>query len=105
MFAVFDLFGDAAVPHRDWSAYVQELYGSLAKEAEDRKAELETKRKPGTRPSLPPEGYAGAYSDPLAGEATITNGQEGLRLQLGPSLSATTSSKWRGIGSGRERAS
>jgi CubicO group peptidase (beta-lactamase class C family) len=87
MYTVFDLFGSEAGTHRDWSAELRELYRSLAKEADDRKAEIETKRKPGTRPSLPPEGYAGAYSDPLAGEARITNGEEGLCLELGPTLS------------------
>lgn len=86
MYTVFDLYGDGVEPRRDWSAELRELYRSLAKEAEDKRAEVEAKRVPGTRPSLPPEGYAGAYSDPLAGEATVSKTDEGLRLSLGPRL-------------------
>ncbi len=50
---------------------------------------MEAKRIPGTRPSLPPEAYAGNYSDPLAGEATISKSGEGLRLGLGPALAGS----------------
>jgi CubicO group peptidase (beta-lactamase class C family) len=86
MYTVFDLFGEDAGSRRDWSADLRGLYQSLADEAEERTAKKEANRKPGTRPSLPPEGYAGDYSDPLAGEATIANGEEGMRLRLGPTL-------------------
>jgi len=89
MYTVFDLYGGDEGPRRDWSAALHELYRSLAKEAEDRRAEAEAKRVPGTRPSLPPEGYAGAYSDPLAGRATVSKGEDGLRLSLGPTLAGS----------------
>ena len=92
MYTVFDLYardGGDEGPRRDWSADIHDLYRTLAKEAEDRKAELLAKRVPGTRPSLPPEGYAGAYSDPLAGEASVSKSGEGLRLSLGPTLSGS----------------
>jgi hypothetical protein len=107
MYTVFDLYGGEG-PRRDWSAELLELYRSLAKEAEDRRAQVEAKRVPGTRPSLPPEGYAGAYSDPLAGAATVAKSDEGLRLTLGPGLAGslehwhydvfrvTWDRKWRG---------
>lgn len=86
MYTVFDLYGRAEEPRRDWSADLRELYGSLLKEAEEKRAEVERKRVPGTRPSLPPEGYVGIYSDPLAGDATVSTGGDGLRLSLGPGL-------------------
>ncbi len=90
MYTVFDLYaheGGAEGPRRDWSADLHELYRTLSKEAEERKAELLAKRVPGTRPSLPPEGYVGSYTDPLAGKASVTKSAEGLRLSLGPTLS------------------
>jgi CubicO group peptidase (beta-lactamase class C family) len=87
MYTVFDLYGGAPGTRRDWSGELRELYKSLAAEADERTAKLQAKRKPGTRPSLPPEGYSGAYSDSLAGEATISNEGEGMRLYLGPTLS------------------
>jgi len=43
----------------------------------------------GPRPSLPPEGYAGAYSDPLAGDASVSKSGDGLRLSLGPTLAGS----------------
>jgi len=89
LYTVFDLYGEDAGPRRDWSADLKELYRTLVKEADDRKAELEAKRVPGTRPSLPPEGYAGAYTDPLAGEAAVSKNGEGLRLSLGPTLTGS----------------
>ncbi len=92
MYTVFDLFDTTRReegPRRDWSADLRELYRSIEKEAEEKRAELEAKRVPGTRPSLPPEGYFGAYSDPLAGEAAISKSEDGLRLRLGPTLTGS----------------
>jgi CubicO group peptidase (beta-lactamase class C family) len=89
MYRVFDLYSGDEGRLRDWSADLRELYGSLSKEAEEKRAELEAKRIPGTRPSLPPEGYAGAYSDPLAGEASVSASGDVLRLSLGPGLAGT----------------
>jgi len=89
MYTVFDLYGGGEGPRRDWSADLRELYRSLEKEAEERKAEVEAKRVPGTRPSLPPEGYVGAYSDPLAGDATVSKSGEELRLSFGPTLAGS----------------
>jgi CubicO group peptidase (beta-lactamase class C family) len=88
MYTVFDLYGGEG-GRRDWSAELLELYRTLVKEAKDEKAESEAKRVPGTRPSLPPEGYAGAYTDPLAGNASVSKSGEGLRLSLGPGLSGS----------------
>jgi CubicO group peptidase (beta-lactamase class C family) len=89
MYRVFDLYQGGDGPLRDWSADLLELYGSLSKEAEEKRAELEAKRIPGTRPSLPPEGYLGVYSDPLAGEASVSTSGDVLRLSLGPRLAGT----------------
>jgi CubicO group peptidase (beta-lactamase class C family) len=92
LYTAFDLFASGRrgdVPRRDWSADLRELYRSLEKEAEERRAELEAKRVPGTRPSLPQEGYVGAYFDPLAGEAAISKSEDRLRLSLGPTLTGS----------------
>jgi CubicO group peptidase (beta-lactamase class C family) len=86
MYTVFDIYFGGEGPRRDWSAELRELYRSLEKEAKDKRAEVEAKRVPGTRPSLPPEGYVGAYSDPLAGEASISKSGDGLRVSFGPFL-------------------
>jgi hypothetical protein len=86
MYTVFDIFFGGEGPRRDWSAELRELYRSLEKEAKDERAEVEAKRVPGTRPSLPPEGYVGAYSDPLAGEASISKSGDSLRVSFGPFL-------------------
>jgi CubicO group peptidase (beta-lactamase class C family) len=86
MYTLFDLFGGAGETRRDWSAELRDLYRSLEKEAEERRAEAEAKRVPGTRPSLPPEGYAGTYTDPLAGEVSVAKRGEDLRLSVGPAL-------------------
>jgi CubicO group peptidase (beta-lactamase class C family) len=86
MYTVFDLYARVEAPRPDWSAEIRELYRSLEKEAKEKKAEVEAKRVPGTRPSLPHEGYVGLYTDPLAGEASVSKSDEGLRLSLGPAL-------------------
>lgn len=75
---LIDLY--CGLPGRDWNGY----FGKLVAEDEARKrAEVEARnkaRKPNTRPSLPPSGYAGEYRDPAYGNAKVT--AEGDRLVL-----------------------
>jgi CubicO group peptidase (beta-lactamase class C family) len=84
MYRVFDLYRGG--PGRDWNAEIKALYDSLAKEADQKRAEVEKERVPDTRPSLPFASYAGSYSDPLAGKIAVRAEGEGLRLRYGPGL-------------------
>lgn len=84
MYRVFDLYRNG--PGLDWNAEIKALYDSLAKDAEQKKAEVEKERVPGTRPSLPLASYAGSYSDPLAGKISVNADGEGLQLRYGPGL-------------------
>lgn len=83
MYRVFDIYG--AGPDRDWSAELQALYDGLREEAESRRAERESNRVPETSPTLPLERYAGTYTDPLYGTATVS-GETPMRLYVGPGL-------------------
>jgi CubicO group peptidase (beta-lactamase class C family) len=106
MYRVFDLYSGG--PGRDWNAEIRALYDSLAREAEEKKAEVEKKRVADTRPSLPLASYAGSYSDPLAGKISVRAAGEALRLHYGPGLEGvlehwnydffrlTWDKKWRG---------
>jgi len=75
MFRALDQF--ALGVDRDWSAEFLTLYNGLKKEADKKMKEKESRRVPGTKPSLSPESYAGTYSDPLYGTVSVTsnNGQ------------------------------
>jgi CubicO group peptidase (beta-lactamase class C family) len=84
MYRVFDLYHGG--PARDWNAEIKALYDTLAKDADQKKAEVEEKRVPGTRPSLPLSSYAGSYSDPLGGKIAVSADGDGLRLRYGPGL-------------------
>ena len=72
-------------PQTDWVA----AFAAAARRGEERAAEAERKaaaeRDRGTRPSLRLERYAGAYVDPLVGEATIAREKGGLVLRFGSS--------------------
>jgi CubicO group peptidase (beta-lactamase class C family) len=71
---------------RDWSADLAALYGELAAQAADRRAELEAARIEGTEPALPLEDYAGVYRDEIYDEAYVELGEAGLVLRLAPTL-------------------
>ncbi|MBI4747231.1 MAG: serine hydrolase [Acidobacteria bacterium] len=83
---IFDVFLGA--PQRDWSAEFLELT-RRRKEVEKLETQhIEASRIPNTQPSLPLAKYAGKYSGPLYGNATITeeNGQLVLRLIPAPNF-------------------
>lgn len=73
-------------PFRDWSSELKELYDGLAETQEKALAALRATRVEGTRPHLPPAGYAGTYRHAVGGEIVIRAGDEGLRLEYGPGL-------------------
>lgn len=88
MYKVFDLFGFGD-NSRDWSTELKTLYGGLKEAADKAVAEAKAKRKPGTKPSLPLESYAGKYADPFFGEMTVELVDGKLKLIAGKELSAT----------------
>ena len=81
MLTVFDRFTGAGA--RDWSAELLTLYGTLQKEAEERRRKEESQRVMGTSPSLALDRYAGTYSDPLRGDVMIASDGRGLRARYG----------------------
>lgn len=81
MYRVFDLYD--ADPPRDWSSELLALYGELGARRDSAVAEAEASRVAGTSPALPPERYAGTYSDPLYGTVVVSRSEDGLRLRYG----------------------
>jgi CubicO group peptidase (beta-lactamase class C family) len=71
MLTVLDRFTGAPSPARDWSAELRALYGRMRDEARAARAERESRRVAGTKPSLPLAAYAGAYADSLYGAAVV----------------------------------
>ncbi len=88
LFAAFDaLLGlEAESAPRDWSAELLALYDGLAAAQREAVERLRAGRVEGTRPSLDPASYAGTYDHPIGGKVTVTSGEGGLRLALGPGL-------------------
>lgn len=88
MLAAFDVFlgPDPDAPDRDWSEELLGLYGELADAQRDAAAAARAGRVEGTRPSLDPAAYGGEYEHDVGGSVTVTHGDAGLRLSLGPGL-------------------
>jgi len=82
MYRAFDHFLGGA--ERDWSADLKGLYDDLAAAAEQRRAQADERRVPGTSPSLPLDDYAGRYIHPLFGSLTVSRAGDGLRADMGP---------------------
>jgi len=82
MLRVVDLYD--ADPPRDWSAELHSLYGEMAARADSQRAAAAARRVEGTRPTLPPERYAGTYIHPLRGTLRVeATGEGGLRVTYG----------------------
>jgi CubicO group peptidase (beta-lactamase class C family) len=81
MLNVFDRLTGAG--ERDWSAELLALYGTLQKEAEEKRLKEEGRRVLGTSPSLALDRYVGTYTDPLHGDVVVTSDAGGLRAQYG----------------------
>jgi CubicO group peptidase (beta-lactamase class C family) len=60
------------LPKKDWNAYIGEQTRKDEAAAREHLLEREKSRKPGTKPSLPLEEYAGSYEDPAYGTATVS---------------------------------
>lgn len=86
---IFDVFLDVT-PKRDWSAERLERSKQLkSREAEEAK-KIDATRVPNTKPSLALSAYAGAYTDQLYGDATVTeeNGKLVMRFVQSPNFVA-----------------
>lgn len=86
MYRAFDEFGRAGLlptgAGRDWSADLKRLYDNLHDRAKTAVRKADSTRVPNTKPSLPIAAYAGTYSDPLYGQATVTTQDGLLRIAL-----------------------
>ncbi|MDH3491936.1 MAG: serine hydrolase [Acidobacteriota bacterium] len=81
-FKIFDVFTNA--PERDWSAQFKGFSDGARKRGEDAWIKLQEDRKQGTSPTIPPDNFAGTYSGPMYGDATISNEDGKLVLRFVP---------------------
>jgi hypothetical protein len=70
-------------PHIDWGARLLALMAQVRAGEKASQAEHEISRQPHPEPSLPLEDYAGIYSDPLFGQATVSLANGHLVLTRG----------------------
>lgn len=87
MYKAFDLFvfNDNG---RDWSTEAKKLYDGLDAAAKRQSEAILALRQKDTRPSLPPEAYAGRYADPFYGEMRVVLADGKLRLKVHDELTA-----------------
>jgi CubicO group peptidase (beta-lactamase class C family) len=71
-------------PYIDWGTRLLALMAKARAHEEASQVEHEISRQPHPAPSLPLESYAGAYSDPLYGHATVSLSDAHLVLKRGP---------------------
>jgi hypothetical protein len=79
---LFDLHLKA--PARDWSADMRRRTEASMARARAAQQRAEAQRVPNTKPSLPPDAYAGTYVDSLYGEVVVRERNGKLSLQFGP---------------------
>ncbi len=70
------------LPYQDWSERLLAAQREELARQEEQERRMERARIPGTRPSLPTGVYAGAYTNPIYGAATIAEEDGTLILQL-----------------------
>jgi CubicO group peptidase (beta-lactamase class C family) len=81
MYRVFDM--DIGNPTRDWNAEVLALFARLERQSDSAREQQEQRRVSGTQPSLPLERYAGTYTHPTYGNATVAVRQNQLHFTYG----------------------
>ncbi len=86
MYKALDLF--ALGGNRDWSTEFLKLYTGIHEKGEKAEKEFEAKRVMNTKPSLALSEYAGTYTSPLYGTATITLSGNQLAIDLNKFISA-----------------
>lgn len=70
-------------PHVDWGARLLAVMAQARADERKSQAEHEISRQPHPEPSLPLQAYAGTYSDPLYGRATVSLSEGHLMLVRG----------------------
>lgn len=75
--------------NRDWSSEFKNLYDGLAVQSRKARQALEFRRVANTKTTLPLSAYAGTYTSPLYGEATVTVTGDRLTFNLNNVLTAT----------------
>ena len=68
------------LPHIDWGARLLAVMAKVRVHENESQAEHRISRQPHPEPSLPLEDYAGTYSDPLYGQATVAGGKCGRAI-------------------------
>ena len=88
MFSALDAFLGPAPEGEahDWSAELLEMYRAIEELQRDAVEHLRGSRVEGSRPSLDPSAYVGAYEHDVGGAVIVTAADDGLRLSLGPGL-------------------
>jgi CubicO group peptidase (beta-lactamase class C family) len=93
MYRVFDIFLNKKVGKttdlRDWSADFKVLYDGFKVRGDSAVAQKERLRTTGTTPSVSLDKFVGKYSDPLQGEAVVTQKDGQLTIKFSSQLSAT----------------
>ncbi len=87
MYRVIDAYLGA--PPRDWSTELRALYAPSGEQQRASQRETESKRVPGTRPSLALDAYAGSFADPDSLAPPLTVRAEGERLIASTGAGAT----------------
>jgi CubicO group peptidase (beta-lactamase class C family) len=85
LYRVFDAY--LGRPPQDWSAKILATRRGLLERAMTAAKKLEEGQVKGTKPSLAPEQYAGAYQDEMYGEAKLIEEQGKLTLRYSPTFS------------------
>lgn len=80
MYSIFDRFLGSA--NKDWSKDLLQLYSARKAKADSTKKERESKRIPGTHPTVPLEKYAGTYSSDIYGPLTVEHSPSGLTARF-----------------------
>ena len=87
MFKVFDAYlAHSSGSQRDWSAELLKIIKPLEEKAKEAEKKTEADRVKGTRASLAPEKYAGAYQNDLYGEVSVTQVEGKLVVRFGPAF-------------------
>ena len=87
LYKTFDWFALGGT--RDWSADFKALYDGLARQSRNAELAINAQRVANTKPTLLLSAYAGTYTSPLYGEATVTVTGDRLAFNVNDVLTAT----------------
>lgn len=89
LYKTFDWFALGGT--RDWSADFKTLYDGLDRQRQNAEQAINAQRVANTKPTVPLAAYAGTYTSPLYGEATVTVTGNRLAINVNEVLTATLS--------------